>query len=419
MGPTLWKPGLTGYFFVVPEKGYPPLLNEDPTELHSDLRLDWKRRRNVEQIFVSYNHQVQQVAQSVAADLEAIGHDVWLDEELSGGQSWWDQILERVRRCDIFVFILEPASLESAACQREYEYASALGKPILPLLVSDDVSINLLPPALTEIQFVDYRTPDRDSAFRLARAMAVAPPAGPLPDPLPEAPAVPLSYLGGLAQQVDTSSTLSYEEQSGLLVDLKRGLRDPETEADARILLLRLRNRRDLLASIAFEIDDLTQVVEDPPPPEDLLLPTPENGELPGADIPRHQSSPTEPATRLAGAKPRESFSSVVARLRGKNPPGEPSPLVAMVLQVIAGAGLLYARRDLRRRWLYPVALAAIGLFLVLFIPYDLEHEWPLFTESEFDGTLVTVGLVVYAIGLADAFISCVIRRPTANVTRT
>ena len=368
----------------------------------------------MEQIFVSYNHQAQQVAQSVAADLEAIGHDVWLDEELSGGQSWWDQILERVRRCDIFVFILDPASLESAACQREYEYASALGKPILPLLVSEDVSINLLPPALTEIQFVDYRTPDRDSAFRLARAMAVAPPAGPLPDPLPEAPAVPLSYLGGLAQQVDTSSTLSYEEQSGLLVDLKRGLRDSETAADARRLLLKLRSRRDLLASIAFEIDDAIQVAEDSPPAEE-----PPAEEPPSPDIPQHQPSPPEPVRQSVDAKPRESFSSVVARLRGKNPPGEPSPGVTMILQVTAGVGLLYARRDLRRRWLYPVAVAAIW-FLILFVVFKWEHNFPFNSEIihiENAAVIGGIGLFVYLIGLVDALI--VIRRPKANAARS
>jgi len=220
------------------------------------------------QVFVSYNREAHEAAHAVATDLRAMGHDVWLDEELSGGQSWWDQILEKVRRTDLFVFILQQAALDSAACQREYEYASALGKPILPLLVSDDISINLLPPALTAIQYVDYRTADRDAALQLARAITTVPPAGPLPDLLPDPPKVPLSYLGGLAQQVETAGVLSYEDQSALLVDLKRGLRSNETRSDARRLLLRLRDRRDLLASIAFEIDDAMRAAEAPKSPE-------------------------------------------------------------------------------------------------------------------------------------------------------
>ena len=389
----------------------------------------------MEQIFVSYNHQAQSIVDSLVADLQSLGHDVWFDEALSGGQSWWDQILERVRRSDLFVFILEPASLDSTACQREYDYASALGKPILPLLVSDDVSISLLPPALTEIQYVDYRTPDRDSAFRLARAIAAAPPAGPLPDPLPDPPEVPLSYLGGLAQQIETSSNLSYEEQSGLLVDLKRGLRDPETAADARRLLVKLRSRRDLLASIAFEIDDAIKVAEEQPAEEQPAEEQPaeeqsaeeqsaeeQPAEEPSSpDIPEHQPSSPEPVRQSVDAKPRESFSSVVARLRGKNPPGEPSPLVAMILQVIAGAGLLYARRDLKRRWLYPAAAAALLLSLLIG-PLDIEHKILLGDFEILDEqrtTIGIVGLVVYLVGLADAFISCVIRRPRANADRS
>ncbi len=118
-------------------------------------------------------------------------------------------------------------------------------------------------------------------------------------------------------------------------------------------------------------------------------------------------------------AKPRESFSSVVARLRGKNPPGEPSPLVAMILQVIAGVGLLYARRDLRRRWLYPVAVAAI-LFEFLFLEFEWDHRFPSdIIHAEDAAVIAIVGLVVYLIGLADAFISCVIRRPRANAARS
>lgn len=50
---------------------------------------------------------------------------------------------------------------------------------------------------------------------------------------------------------------MSYEAQSALLLDLKRGLRDPETQDDARTLLEKMRCRRDILSSIAEEVDEL------------------------------------------------------------------------------------------------------------------------------------------------------------------
>lgn len=114
-----------------------------------------------------------------------------------------------------------------------------------------------MPPALSQIQIVDYRKQDRDAVLSLVRALNTVPPPKPLPDPLPPPPEVPLSYLEGLAEQVETIATLSYEEQSTLMVDLKRSLRDPENTTDARALLERLRKRRDLYATIAEEIDEL------------------------------------------------------------------------------------------------------------------------------------------------------------------
>src|SRR5262245_49969216 len=169
-------------------------------------------------IFVSYSRRSKEIIVPLVEDIEALGHTVWFDQELSGGHVWWDQILATVRGCDVFVFALDSAALHSTACQRECRYATDLGKPILPVLVSAEVSPNLLPPMLSRIQFVDYRKPDRDAAFRLARAFTALPPSKPLPDPLPLPPEAPLSYLGGLSEQVGENSSLSYQQQSALVV---------------------------------------------------------------------------------------------------------------------------------------------------------------------------------------------------------
>ena len=208
-------------------------------------------------LFISYTRQSEAIARTLANDIEALGNTVWFDQDLSGGQAWWDQILATVRNCDVFVFVLDPEALNSTACKREFGYAADLGKPILPVLVSGGVSTNLLPPALSKIQFVDYRKQDHDAAIRLARALTTIPPPKPLPEPLPASPEAPISYLGSLAEQIETTSTLSFEKQSALVVDLKRSLRAPETADDARTLLESLRNRRDLFANIAEEVDEV------------------------------------------------------------------------------------------------------------------------------------------------------------------
>ena len=208
-------------------------------------------------LFISYSRQNEAVAATLVSDFEALGHVVWLDRELSGGQAWWDQILAKIRECDAFVFLLAPKSVSSTACQREFAYANELGKPVLPVLVCDGVSMNLLPPELARLQHLDYRNQDRDAAFRLARALGSLPAPKPLPNPLPSPPDVPISYLSGLAKKVDSVSSLSYDEQAALIVDLRRGVRDVETAADARPLVERLRKRRDLFAPVAEELDEL------------------------------------------------------------------------------------------------------------------------------------------------------------------
>lgn len=219
-------------------------------------------------IFISYNRKSRAIVESLAQDLGDLGETVWFDENLSGGQTWWNEILGKIRGCDLFVFILDPESLNSPACKSEYKYAADLVKPILPILVSDRVSTSLLPPALSQIQFVDYRVQDRKAALQLARAMSIIPPPPLLPDPLPAPPEVPTSYLGKLTPLVDTESELSFEQQTNLIFQLKRGLNDPGMAQDTCTLLERLKRRPELRATVAAEIDDLLRSAHSSTDPE-------------------------------------------------------------------------------------------------------------------------------------------------------
>ena len=284
--------------------------------------------------FISYSRHSADVTKPLAEDIKSLGHAAWYDQELGGGQAWWAQILEKIRGCDVFVFVLDPASLNSTACTREWNYAAALGKPILPVLVSDDISTNLLPPALSRIQFVDYRTQDRDAVIRLARAFATLPPAEPLPDPLPSPPETPVSYLGTLTEKVGTVSTLSYDEQCSLLTDLRRALRDPETAHDARALLVTLRHRRELFASIAEEIDELLSGL----PPEGGERATAE--EVTTTEISSQQQ--TETLTPDQGKQPETSdveLAGTTAAPKKQKSRVVPIVAIAVAAVVLLGAG--------------------------------------------------------------------------------
>ena len=178
-------------------------------------------------IFISYARKDRGGIEALHADLEHAHYQVWMDNELSGGQAWWDAILEQIRACDLYIFALSPASLRSRACSAELDYALALSRPLLPVRIRD-VAIQLAPPAIARTQIVDYRTRSIDSALALIAAIANCPPAASLPDPLPEAPEIPMSYMNQFRELVE-EPFLTYQQQAHLLVDLK-GYLDREEE---------------------------------------------------------------------------------------------------------------------------------------------------------------------------------------------
>lgn len=207
--------------------------------------------------FISYDRESRAIVATLGADIVQLGHIAWFDQEIGGGRRWWDQILEKIRECDVFIFVLDPQALDSPACKSEWNYAADLGKSILPVLVSDQVDTEHLPARLGEIQFIDYRAPDRDAAIRLARALNTIPPSVSLPDPLPDPPKAPVSYIITLAERVESPDTLTYEDQSVLMTDLRRSLRDSAHNDHTHRLLETLRNRRDFLAAFAEEVEEL------------------------------------------------------------------------------------------------------------------------------------------------------------------
>ena len=210
-------------------------------------------------VFVSYSRGSEAVVRTLVEDIQELDHEVWFDQKLTGGQAWWDQILSRIESAEIFVMAVDPGSLASVACQREYGYAAELSVPILPVQISEDVAVRLLPPALSEIQIVNYVNADRSAGLQLARALSTMPARDPAPDPPPMRPDAPISYLGGVAEKIGASDPLTYEAQSALVMDLKRGLRDPMNANDARALVAQFRARRDLFKAIDDELAETLQ----------------------------------------------------------------------------------------------------------------------------------------------------------------
>ena len=222
--------------------------------------------------FISYSRRDTDAVRILANDLQRTRHDLWMDEELGGGEPWWEEILDRIRRCEVFVLALSDHSMASQPCRAELDYAVALGVPVLPVQVGEVGSLRTLP--IAERQVVDLR--DRVRAGRSAvvdtgialvvAALDLRTKRAALPDPLPAPPPIPFEYLMQLRLAVDASE-LDSRRQLQVLTQLKQALRDeqdPAIRQDLAALLRRLRQHPDVTYRNAQEIDDILRAVPGP-----------------------------------------------------------------------------------------------------------------------------------------------------------
>jgi hypothetical protein len=217
-------------------------------------------------LFASYSRADHELIAPLLDDVRALGYDIWFDEELSGGQVWWDEILEKIRDCDAFLFALTPASVGSEACLLELEYADGLDRTVIPVELTD-TDPAIVPAALGRHQIVRYGSGDKSAMIAISRALTHVERARPLPDPEPPRPPLPGSYFLTLREEIGHRGALTVEQQLGVLHRLRTKADDPGAQAEVRQLLTNFRRRDDLYASVAEQIDALRASLAPPPIP--------------------------------------------------------------------------------------------------------------------------------------------------------
>jgi hypothetical protein len=209
-------------------------------------------------LFVSYSRGDRSAVGELIEDLEQARLSVWHDQELHGGEPWWENILEQIRSCDVFLLALSKNSLASKPCQAELSYARALGLPILPVLIGPAGNLRTTPVA--DLQVVDYRERTRHRGMALlGTVQGLGKDRRPLPNPLPTPPAVPFAYLFRLGAAISRAELTPYE-QGDFIRQLRECLETEEDESakeDARELLRALRSRPDVTHRNAYQIDEL------------------------------------------------------------------------------------------------------------------------------------------------------------------
>lgn len=217
-------------------------------------------------VFVSYSTRDRVLMERLAHDLETMGHRVWYDHELQnrGGQSWWDMILEQIRQAELFIFSLTPESLASEPCSREYGYAAALGKQILPVRLAP-MKTDMLPPALLQIQWVDYLDAQKGQAI-LIESIDHLPQAPALPSPLPPSPPAPIPLINELWQRGTRRDEISATDQMTLLAELEILVYEGQSLDTVHQLLMQMQARRDVSRIAHQKIEMLLQQFFAPKP---------------------------------------------------------------------------------------------------------------------------------------------------------
>jgi serine/threonine kinase PknH len=287
-------------------------------------------------LFISYSSQDRSAIEPLTAALRRARQQVWFDDDLGGGEAWWNEILEQIRACEVFIVALSNRSLESKPCQAEWRYAKALERPILPVRIGPVDSMRANP--LAALQVIEYENPSVDAGIQLVTAVhGLAAQQRPLPSPLPEEPPVPFAYLMRLSSTL-AEQNLDPHQQIHLVTELKSGLEedgdDPTARNDIARLLRMLRDRSDVTYRTRTEIDELLASVDVKPTVPEAVphAPRPQHEHPVARTTPPAALAATPPETPKATPRPQPT--------RSTSPPAQDAQPSSKRWLIVGAAGL-------------------------------------------------------------------------------
>ena len=216
-------------------------------------------------VFISYSSCDRKTVEKIVENFIYFGFDVWYDKNIGVGEEWWKKILFEIKERDFLAFIISENSLESEACKSEYEYAIALNKHILPILIDKKVDYNLIPIKLRDKQILDYKFKilTTEGAWKTQLTKSInsrEDEERSLPNPMPKEPIAPTDdKLCTLIDKINTKEGLAFNEQQEIVSELKDILYTSSKREGAIKALARLKKTSYVAKAIETEIDDLLE----------------------------------------------------------------------------------------------------------------------------------------------------------------
>ena len=84
-------------------------------------------------IFVSYNHDDEDVVFDIISDFHKRGYRIWYDGGIPTGDYFVEVLADKIMHCEIFLCFLSPRYIDSPYCTRELNFALSNKKRIIPI----------------------------------------------------------------------------------------------------------------------------------------------------------------------------------------------------------------------------------------------------------------------------------------------
>jgi len=116
-------------------------------------------------LFISHASTDDDFVDRLADSLRGNGLDTWVDHQnIAPGKDWDSEVEQAINACELLMFIVTKASLDSDNCTDEWSHALSQNKLIIPVMLEADLANDDLPMRLKRRQWVDFRG-EYDNAF--------------------------------------------------------------------------------------------------------------------------------------------------------------------------------------------------------------------------------------------------------------
>ena len=231
----------------------------------------------IRSIFIAASRASAGLIAPLVEDARSLGYLVYLDRSVPGGSAWWRETIGALARADAFVYAVSRSSLDSDQCRIELEHASALRKPILPVLVEDGVSDVELPSSLGKIQRVDYRTANENAMAELFGALDGFTVAAP-PEPSPPMPDPPRDFQTDLRDALAHTDYLGPAAQSEVSSQVRLCIEEGYSLSELMPIIEQFRARTELTLRLSRQLDEMQRELTERAP---YVANWPEPGEEP------------------------------------------------------------------------------------------------------------------------------------------